>query len=89
MQGGAGYVTVGKDKVIVAHEAGGAFVALSALCRHEGCTVTFRPDQEDLRRPCHGALSALDGAVTKGSPSKALKVYAATLAGDVVVVHLP
>lgn len=40
---------------------GGEIRALSSVCTHMGCTLRFRPDQSDLRCPCHGASFDLQG----------------------------
>lgn len=45
---------------------GGTIRALSATCTHMGCTLHFRPDQGDLRCPCHGASFDLAGQLANG-----------------------
>ncbi len=45
----------------------GTIRALSATCTHMGCTLRFRPDQGDLRCPCHGASFDLAGRLANGS----------------------
>ncbi|HSK93576.1 MAG TPA: Rieske (2Fe-2S) protein [Candidatus Angelobacter sp.] len=46
---------------------GGEVRALSAICTHMGCTLRFRPEQQDLRCPCHGASFDLAGRLANGS----------------------
>ena len=46
---------------------GGRIRALSATCTHMGCTLRFRPEQGDLRCPCHGASFDLAGRLANGS----------------------
>lgn len=41
--------------------------ALSATCTHMGCALRFRPEQSDLRCPCHGASFDLAGRLANGS----------------------
>ena len=44
----------------------GEFRALSSVCTHLACTLTFRPDWQDLRCPCHGASFNLRGELANG-----------------------
>jgi len=45
----------------------GIIRALSSVCTHMGCTLTYRPDWWDLRCPCHGASFNLSGELANGS----------------------
>jgi nitrite reductase/ring-hydroxylating ferredoxin subunit len=45
---------------------GGTIRALSSSCTHMGCTLRYRPDQRDLRCPCHGASFDLSGRLANG-----------------------
>lgn len=85
--GGTGLVTIGTDKVIVVHLAEDSYVALSDICTHKGCKVTFQKAPSNLLCPCHGSVFELDGSVTKGPATKPLKVYTTELLGTVLVVH--
>jgi len=53
----------------------GAVHALSSVCTHMGCTLSYRADAGDLRCPCHGASFDLSGRLANGpdrwSPSGA------------------
>ena len=48
----------------------GRFVAYSAVCSHQGCTVVYRPQIRKLVCPCHGGVydPARGGAVLSGPP---------------------
>jgi Rieske Fe-S protein len=48
----------------------GSFVAYSAVCSHQGCTVAYRPQIRKLVCPCHGGVydPAQGGAVISGPP---------------------
>lgn len=48
---------------------GGEVRALSSVCTHMGCTLTYRPDWRDLRCPCHGASFDLRGRLANGRSS--------------------
>jgi len=57
--------------VIVARPSESACAAFSAICTHQGCTVT--PKGADLVCPCHGSVfNALTGEVKQGPAKKPL-----------------
>lgn len=45
---------------------GGEVRALSSVCTHMGCSLSYRPDWRDLRCPCHGASFDLEGRLANG-----------------------
>lgn len=44
----------GGNPAVLVHLRRGSFVAYSAVCTHEGCTVAYRKGQ--LACPCHGSI---------------------------------
>jgi nitrite reductase/ring-hydroxylating ferredoxin subunit len=44
----------------------GEIRALSSVCTHMGCTLSYRPAWRDLRCPCHGASFDLAGQLANG-----------------------
>ena len=67
--GGAVNVTVGDAPVLVAQPEEGTFVAFSAVCTHEGCTVN--PGEGELLCPCHQSRYDLSTAEVLGGPAPA------------------
>jgi cytochrome b6-f complex iron-sulfur subunit len=58
----------GKDAVLV-HLDSGDFVAYSAICTHQGCTVKYTNNQ--LACPCHGSVfDPADGAAVVTGPAE-------------------
>ena len=45
----------------------GTIRALSSVCTHMGCTLSYREEWQDLRCPCHGASFNLSGYLANGS----------------------
>jgi nitrite reductase/ring-hydroxylating ferredoxin subunit len=58
------FSTVAFDGYVV--NDAGTIRALSSVCTHMGCTLTYRPDWQDLRCPCHGASFNLAGELANG-----------------------
>jgi cytochrome b6-f complex iron-sulfur subunit len=52
------------ENVIVFRDKDGMY-AISTVCTHLGCVVTF-DDETGFECPCHGSTFAADGKVTKG-----------------------
>ncbi|GAB3680194.1 Rieske (2Fe-2S) protein [Actinocorallia lasiicapitis] len=72
-------------KVIVSQPSAGVFKAFSAVCTHQGCTVTA-PADGVAACPCHGSeFKTADGSVVKGPATKALPEYPVKLQGGAVV----
>jgi len=84
---GAGVVSTGKmpsdfatgmatyfsaQKTFVARDDGGLF-ALTAVCTHQGATITFVASGKYFNCPRHGSHFSLVGAVTKGPATKPLR----------------
>jgi cytochrome b6-f complex iron-sulfur subunit len=76
-QGTSRIVRFGPDKVIILRTVNGEFAALSAICTHLGCSVRFRPNQNngDLVSNCHESLFGLEGENLTGPAPLPLKTY--------------
>lgn len=82
--GAVAVTTAGGDKIVVAQPEAGQVVAFSAICTHQGCTVT--PDGDRLACPCHGSVfEAFTGAVVDGPAEEPLPEFAVVLDGDAIV----
>jgi Rieske Fe-S protein len=61
----------GGNPAVLVHLQNGKFVAYSAVCTHQGCTVAYQ--NGELACPCHGSVfdpSKKGGAVLNG-PARA------------------
>jgi cytochrome b6-f complex iron-sulfur subunit len=75
-----GYVY--SNGVIVARTMGGAFIAVSQTCTHQGATVVYQGSGNMFYCPAHGSTFNSGGAVTGGPAPSALKVYTTQLSGS-------
>jgi glycine/D-amino acid oxidase-like deaminating enzyme/nitrite reductase/ring-hydroxylating ferredoxin subunit len=61
------------EKVAVYKDANGEVTALSPVCTHAGCTVSFNDAEKSWDCPCHGGRFDISGKVITGPPRKDLK----------------
>jgi cytochrome b6-f complex iron-sulfur subunit len=59
---------------LVAQTAQNTFVALTAICSHQTCTITGISDQNYVC-PCHGSTFDVTGRVLVGPASAPLRQY--------------
>ncbi len=59
-------IKVGGDHVAVYRDPGGEVHALSAVCSHLGCIVSWNPAERSWDCPCHGSRFGYDGEVLQG-----------------------
>jgi len=68
-------VRLGTDRVIVFEDRKNHVHALQAKCTHEGCTVTYKSDEDLIWCACHNGKFGIDGHVISGPPPKPLPSY--------------
>jgi len=64
----------------------GKLVALSAVCTHLTCTVTYDADTGTLYCPCHNGRFDLSGNVISGPPPRPLETYTVGVVGGDIIV---
>ena len=79
-----GYIYTGN--IIVINTGNENFVALSDICTHAGCTVTYSNGATDLYCPCHGSIFSLNGAVQRGPATVPLPRYKITRNANVLTI---
>lgn len=70
---------------LVAHTGPETFVALSAICTHQTCTITNVENQTYVC-PCHGSTFDLNGRVLGGPAAASLRSYATQFADGVLTI---
>ena len=82
----AGGFKVVDDVIII--NTGDGFIALSSLCTHQGCQISYDHGSGDLPCPCHGSVFSTSGSVLQGPASSALKKYTVVQEGDILTIDL-
>jgi Rieske Fe-S protein len=62
----------GSEKLAVYRDPSGTLHAVSAICTHQGCQVSFNPVECSWDCPCHGSRFDVDGKVLNGPATKPL-----------------
>jgi glycine/D-amino acid oxidase-like deaminating enzyme/nitrite reductase/ring-hydroxylating ferredoxin subunit len=70
--GEAAVVEFDGNAVAAYRDASGALHAVSAICTHMGCKVSWNPAEASWDCPCHGSRFTPDGAVLHGPALRAL-----------------
>lgn len=66
----------GTAPAMLIHHQDGAWVALTAVCTHLGCTVQYEPQANRIHCACHGGVyDPKTGANVSGPPPKPLKLF--------------
>jgi cytochrome b6-f complex iron-sulfur subunit len=85
--GTAALVRTASAQLLVAHTGNDTYVALTAICTHEGCTVTEFQNQF-YTCPCHGSRFTTSGAVANGPANQPLRRFPTQLSGTTLTVAL-
>ena len=75
-----------RENIIIIN-TGGGFVALSSVCTHTGCTVSYNPTSGELPCPCHGSLFSISGSVLQGPADAPLRRYTLEQEGDILRIE--
>jgi len=75
-----------KDNIIIFRTGNDTYMALSKLCTHSQCTITYSHASGDLPCPCHGSRFTTSGAVTNGPAQTNLKSYMVKKEGNLLKI---
>ncbi|CDX40818.1 Oxidoreductase [Mesorhizobium plurifarium] len=70
--GEGGVVVSGKQKIAAWRDGSGKLHAVSAVCTHKGCTVSWNNADRTWDCSCHGSIFAADGSLIHGPARKPL-----------------
>lgn len=83
--GSAALVQGASGMLLVAHTAQDAFMAVTATCTHQQCTVTGFENQTYVC-PCHGSRFDTGGRVVNGPASSSLRLFQTQFANGVLTI---
>ncbi len=86
--GDARLVRHGAQPVFVLRLADGEIVALSALCTHYRCALTWKNASRTFVCPCHDGVFSATGDVISGLPPRALPSYSTEVRLGEILVHM-
>lgn len=72
-------VNAPSDKLLLVRTSATMFQAVSDICTHAGCSVSYDKVGKVLNCPCHGSRFSLTGTVIRGPAAKPLRSYPAQL----------
>lgn len=75
-----------KGDIIIIRSSNTGYIALSKVCTHQGCTVTYNSSNNNLPCPCHGSLYTINGTVINGPAPNPLKSYDVKLNGNILTI---
>ncbi len=67
--------------------AEGDFLALSNVCTHLGCRVTWNEENQDYPCPCHEAQFDINGDVISGPPPRPMDKYETKVEEGTLFIH--
>lgn len=74
------------ERSIIIINTGNEFIALSSVCTHQGCTVSYSHGAGNLPCPCHGSIFSTSGSVLNGPAGSPLKKYQVTRDGNMLTI---
>ena len=84
--GGAALVQASNASFLVSRTAQSSFTALTAICTHEGCTITGFQSPRYVC-PCHGSQYSTTGGVLNGPATQALRQFTTQFANNVLTIN--
>lgn len=78
--------TIDSSPIVVINRRGKGYIALSRVCTHLGCLVTYSREEDRLICPCHAAIFTSDGNVISGPAPLPLKSFPLTVEGDLIII---
>jgi len=70
---------------LVTRTSSSSFIAVTALCTHQGCTVN-RFDNQIFVCPCHGSRYNTSGMVVTGPATQSLRQFSTQFADNVLTI---
>lgn len=75
-----------KGNIMVFRTGENTYLALSKICTHESCSVTYSHADGNVPCPCHGSKYTTAGVVINGPATANLKKYSVTKSGNMLTI---
>jgi Rieske Fe-S protein len=85
--GGAALVEAPGRPLLVARTGQESFNAMTAICTHEGCTITGFASATFVC-PCHGSQYSTSGQVRSGPATRSLQTFSTQFTNNVLTITL-
>jgi len=72
--------------MIIIRSTDTVYLALSKVCTHQGCDVTYNSSNKDIPCPCHQSKFTTSGTVINGPATSPLKKYDVKQAGNILTI---
>ena len=72
--------------VFIVRKSTSAYIGLSQICTHAGCTIGFSQGPKEFVCPCHGGVYDLSGNVVSGPPPSPLARYQVVANGNILTI---
>jgi cytochrome b6-f complex iron-sulfur subunit len=87
--GSTAIVNFASGSVLVDRPTAASFVAMTAVCTHQGCTInSFDSSNNQFVCPCHGSRFDENGKVIQGPASTNLQIYQTQFANNTLTITL-
>jgi len=83
-----GYYSDQRRQRIYLYSENDRLCALSSICSHLGCSVSWDPSRKLFACPCHGGTYRKDGTVAGGPPPRPLERLPIEIENGTVFVRL-
>jgi cytochrome b6-f complex iron-sulfur subunit len=81
-----GHAVTISNNIIVVNLGSMEFVALSAVCTHEGCIISYNHAAGNFPCPCHGSVFSTTGSVLQGPATVAVRRYPVAREGNILTI---
>ncbi len=75
-----------KGDLIVIRYSETEYLALSKVCTHQGCEVSYNPSGNYLPCPCHGSIFSITGDVLNDPATVPLQKYNVSQDGNILTI---
>lgn len=72
--------------ILIFRSAENTYVALSKVCTHQACTVSYNHANGNVPCGCHGSIFTTDGVVQNGPANTNLKKYTVQKDGNMLTI---